>query len=690
MVKNKWNIIPFITGLVIYEIFFNGYIYKSLIIKTSPLILNLIFLFLTFLLLLYFFKNFFKLFKLNKFDYLKFKNINKYLFYYLLFIIFGYIVIYVFDGFIQTAFKLENQSKYLFDFLKMVKLSNWEIILYIGIFGPITEEILFRGLLLKSFERKIGTLPALILSSLIFSSLHSLNLFLEIFAVGIFLGLIYIFTDNIWLNIFVHIFNNTVGALVYIFKIPLPENLNIPMIIVGIVAFIGMFYFAKRILKRRKIKKEIKISNKERLHAFIYLIIFVISIFIASFFLPNLSKIMLFLMFFIFALVLFFVFFKKSFFKIITIFFIFILIVPLFLSKPQPKISFQNIPINIETGCNFFVYNEFLINHSKDGKIEVYKVNEDLSLKQILSRNSKSKYSHAWAIDKNKLKIVAGNKFYIFNIETIELIEEGKIEKKKKKKLRDISYNFTTYKVKKNKIFSYTNGNTYTLLLKENEKPAFNRKADIFRLNIFKTKAKKYSEIIRIAFYSNKMEKLNEYNYNGSYYGRDKDEKYHSTYFFIDGSQITFYDKYGKILWKDSSPKKISDYKVSHYNNDCIIGRGKKDFFLYYNHRFWFLNGVSTNLLPPIFVNQDDEFLITGYFNFLYTKLYIINLENNKIRKRIFIPAIFAGSDEKIYGKTYFTLLKFDCNKMKLQYYFSRIIWIDENKKVENEKKTKN
>ena len=78
----------------------------------------------------------------------------------------------------------------------------------------LTEEILFRGYILNNLLDKSNKYVALLISSLIFSMVHSLNpnfsllAFINILLAGIILGSTYIYTRNLWFPISLHLFWN--------------------------------------------------------------------------------------------------------------------------------------------------------------------------------------------------------------------------------------------------------------------------------------------------------------------------------------------------------------------------------------------------------------------------------------------------------------------------------------------------
>lgn len=90
----------------------------------------------------------------------------------------------------------------------------WSL-LSISIVGPIVEEILFRFLIFNSLE-KISKSPwfAIIVSGVLFGIWHMIFVQSVYTAImGCIMGLIYYKTRNIFITIFIHMFNNTIGNL---------------------------------------------------------------------------------------------------------------------------------------------------------------------------------------------------------------------------------------------------------------------------------------------------------------------------------------------------------------------------------------------------------------------------------------------------------------------------------------------
>jgi len=99
----------------------------------------------------------------------------------------------------QPDFSFPKQSSFLILFL-----------IYVCLVGPILEEIIFRGFILRSMQ-KYGNLTAMIVSSILFSMFH-LNLvqFINPILMGIVLAFIAIKSKSIIPSMIAHIFNNTI------------------------------------------------------------------------------------------------------------------------------------------------------------------------------------------------------------------------------------------------------------------------------------------------------------------------------------------------------------------------------------------------------------------------------------------------------------------------------------------------
>lgn len=96
--------------------------------------------------------------------------------------------------------------------------------IYISFIGPIAEELIFRGLLLKRLGQKFNILFSIIVTNLLFGILHMDILGAFIF--GFIASLLYLHSGNLLVPILVHILNNLSVTILMIINPPMPEFLS--------------------------------------------------------------------------------------------------------------------------------------------------------------------------------------------------------------------------------------------------------------------------------------------------------------------------------------------------------------------------------------------------------------------------------------------------------------------------------
>ncbi len=135
--------------------------------------------------------------------------------------------------------------------------STISMFLYASFIGPISEEIIFRGFVMRGFQ-KYGNYYAIFMSAVIFGAFHG-NLIQSIFAtvVGLIFGYVAMKYSIKW-SILLHIINNFIfGDLLYY----LTSNLNESMQSIVFYVIEGAFFagaVAIILLKRKEVKKFIK------------------------------------------------------------------------------------------------------------------------------------------------------------------------------------------------------------------------------------------------------------------------------------------------------------------------------------------------------------------------------------------------------------------------------------------------
>lgn len=94
--------------------------------------------------------------------------------------------------------------------------SVWDVItmlVAVVLVAPVTEEFAFRGVTV-AVMRRWGDWPAVFFSAIIFAMAHySFQALPVVLAGGFVMALLYVWTRNIWINIFVHFLNNLVATL---------------------------------------------------------------------------------------------------------------------------------------------------------------------------------------------------------------------------------------------------------------------------------------------------------------------------------------------------------------------------------------------------------------------------------------------------------------------------------------------
>jgi membrane protease YdiL (CAAX protease family) len=141
--------------------------------------------------------------------------------------------------------------------------STVSMLLYASFIGPIAEEIVFRGFVMRGFQ-KYGIYYSIFMSAVIFGAFHG-NLIQSIFAtlVGLILGYVAMNYSIKW-SILLHIINNFIFGDLLSY---LTANLNEPMQAIVLYMMEGVFFagaIAIILLKRNEIKKFIKKRKVEK------------------------------------------------------------------------------------------------------------------------------------------------------------------------------------------------------------------------------------------------------------------------------------------------------------------------------------------------------------------------------------------------------------------------------------------
>lgn len=124
-------------------------------------------------------------------------------------------------------------------------IDTTNLILTVGIIGPICEEIIFRGVVLEGLLKKYDPKKAILFSAIIFSIIHLQPLqVISTFFIGLILGWIYLKTQSLWVCIGIHIVNNLVAVLTMNDSIDAPVSyFDNNLLYVGSLALAGIIAY---------------------------------------------------------------------------------------------------------------------------------------------------------------------------------------------------------------------------------------------------------------------------------------------------------------------------------------------------------------------------------------------------------------------------------------------------------------
>jgi membrane protease YdiL (CAAX protease family) len=123
--------------------------------------------------------------------------------------LFGLIAL-AFPGFVETWLLRDFSLVQAPDETGYPILGTALTILLVVVLAPVTEEIIFRGVLLHRLWHQWGLVPAVLGSSVVFALLHA-DVF-GTFVVSLFLSLLYLQSRSLWHPILFHFMNNALAA----------------------------------------------------------------------------------------------------------------------------------------------------------------------------------------------------------------------------------------------------------------------------------------------------------------------------------------------------------------------------------------------------------------------------------------------------------------------------------------------
>ena len=106
--------------------------------------------------------------------------------------------------------------------------------------SPVCEELIFRGVLINKLKLIVPTTFAILISSLLFASLHPYGSIMSAFVFAICMAVFYIKTENILVAIFAHFLNNLLAEVIVILdKGNILFTNDFIMIVISILAIIS-------------------------------------------------------------------------------------------------------------------------------------------------------------------------------------------------------------------------------------------------------------------------------------------------------------------------------------------------------------------------------------------------------------------------------------------------------------------
>jgi membrane protease YdiL (CAAX protease family) len=131
--------------------------------------------------------------------------------------------------------------------------SLWLPILFIVIFRPVFEEILFRGLLYGPMRQKVGPLVASFLTSFLFALIHGAD-YIRLFVLGMILVYLYERTQSLIPSILFHVAVNLIDVIFY-FKGDVPTSISELKMEVGQTFLVLVIFFIIIEITYRRMKK---------------------------------------------------------------------------------------------------------------------------------------------------------------------------------------------------------------------------------------------------------------------------------------------------------------------------------------------------------------------------------------------------------------------------------------------------
>lgn len=160
---------------------------------------------------------------------------------------FLYLSDFILDAFpnLNSLMNVSLSSIYLNN--SIIALGGFIVTVFIS---PISEELIFRGVLLNRLKLVVPTIFSLFVTSLLFASMHSFGSIVSAFIFALCMGILYIKTENIFVPMFAHFLNNFLAQLIVF--VDVNEMLftnNFIIVIMSLLAVVSFVIVSLSILK---------------------------------------------------------------------------------------------------------------------------------------------------------------------------------------------------------------------------------------------------------------------------------------------------------------------------------------------------------------------------------------------------------------------------------------------------------
>ncbi len=121
---------------------------------------------------------------------------------------------YIYTAYVIPDVKMQDDLRRVFGSLPKTAINFAMLFLTVAILAPITEELLFRGLLQTSLSHRLPHIPAIIIAATVFAAIHfDPYAFPALFVMGGVFGYLYYKTGSLRVTILLHMINNGAALL---------------------------------------------------------------------------------------------------------------------------------------------------------------------------------------------------------------------------------------------------------------------------------------------------------------------------------------------------------------------------------------------------------------------------------------------------------------------------------------------